>query len=837
MGAVIRAVRKYLFEFLRHNWPVLLLGLIVIVCFAPVLFLGYAFFGEEQIGFYYPQSFFYAQAVKNGTSLLWNHAYFGGVDVSLDQFVSTYYPVYQLLFYIFSYFTAHHLYIVIGIVVGCLFAYWFGRAQGFSKPAAFVLASSYFSATTFDWLIMGTLPAQSFMILPPILFALFKIHQRKFPVLFFLLGGVALGVGFLAGFMQIVFYVYAIALLYAIFLDWQRKETDSAFGRMRVTLSFIAMTVLAFGIGGIQILSSVFLIDQTVRSSTYAIQKMHVPGLEEFLTFIFPPHIRLPFLSGGSPGFYVGALPLLMAILGLFFYRTPTSLFFAGMYIMMLGFGYYIPPFSWINNNIPPFSHMGTALRWLVPGSFLLAYLSAQGCEALLSGKITFERSRRVMKVLGWIVCGIVVFGVAASIFFSVLDARTDIQKQLLEWYFSGRVKTFPIEHYLKILQIALADAHANFSLLNWRFAIPFFLIPLSYVLIVYYLKNTVTLSGFKKSLVAIITLNIIIVFVAQFRTVLVPQSVMVREPRIVKVIRERETDTNQFRVAGFLLGDSLFWKIVSKQPLTPSEGALLQREAMVNNSNVFYGLQRLEGMEPYGMQHNHQLLYNVLSPHGLDIFDRSVLATTSGGADRAIHSDMFKTASLEEKVKNFLSNLPILSMLNVKYIYSLIPLSDPRLHETEVPPSDGFPVPMYVYENPRVMPKAYFPKNSVFVVADDALLLDRLLGIKDFGETALIECLVCPPVPSTGKKEVKVLEYKNGLARIQALTTAGGWLVFSESFAPAWTATVDGVETPIYRANYMVQAVYVPPGEHKIEFKYQGMGALKWKQLQQLLH
>jgi hypothetical protein len=45
---------------------------------------------------------------------------------------------------------------------------------------------------------------------------------------------------------------------------------------------------------------------------------------------------------------------------------------------------------------------------------------------------------------------------------------------------------------------------------------------------------------------------------------------------------------------------------------------------------------------------------------------------------------------------------------------------------------------------------------------------------------------------------------------------------VFSEIYyQPGWVATVDGRETPIIRADYVLRAMQLPAGSHKVEMKF----------------
>lgn len=55
----------------------------------------------------------------------------------------------------------------------------------------------------------------------------------------------------------------------------------------------------------------------------------------------------------------------------------------------------------------------------------------------------------------------------------------------------------------------------------------------------------------------------------------------------------------------------------------------------------------------------------------------------------------------------------------------------------------------------------------------------------------------------------------------LECTSVTGGWAVLLEAGGPGWTATVDGVASPIAAADSLFRAVKVGPGTHRIAFTY----------------
>jgi uncharacterized membrane protein YfhO len=67
----------------------------------------------------------------------------------------------------------------------------------------------------------------------------------------------------------------------------------------------------------------------------------------------------------------------------------------------------------------------------------------------------------------------------------------------------------------------------------------------------------------------------------------------------------------------------------------------------------------------------------------------------------------------------------------------------------------------------------------------------------------------------------VQITDYATQHVTIQAQLEQPGFLVLLDAAYPGWRVTVDGQEATLYRANYDFRAVYLPAGEHTVEFRF----------------
>ncbi len=193
----------------------------------------------------------------------------------------------------------------------------------------------------------------------------------------------------------------------------------------------------------------------------------------------------------------------------------------------------------------------------------------------------------------------------------------------------------------------------------------------------------------------------------------------------------------------------------------------------------------------------------------------------TVGGYHAAklrIYQDLLDVAdqgSTSQVTNPFLWNI-----LNVKYIIANQQLGGmPPIYQS---PQTG----AFVYLNPQHVQRAFFVDS--FAIASQLDILNNLkegnFEPRDFAylekqPTAQIE-------PRSENAKVEITKYENEYIKLEAETDATNLLVLSEIFYPvSWKAYVNGKETEIYKTNFALRSIVVPPGKHTIEFKFTSKG------------
>ena len=148
----------------------------------------------------------------------------------------------------------------------------------------------------------------------------------------------------------------------------------------------------------------------------------------------------------------------------------------------------------------------------------------------------------------------------------------------------------------------------------------------------------------------------------------------------------------------------------------------------------------------------------------------------------------------------------PVLNMLNTKYI--IFPLQGEQTVPIQNP---------YAYGNAWFVDKIDYVNN-----ANEEI---ERVGKIDLRHAAVADVKFKEQLGEAKKQKgnaiVTITSYEPNQLTYDATSTDGGVIVFSEIFYPGWTAMIDGQPAELGRVNYILRALNVKPGTHKIELSF----------------
>ena len=150
----------------------------------------------------------------------------------------------------------------------------------------------------------------------------------------------------------------------------------------------------------------------------------------------------------------------------------------------------------------------------------------------------------------------------------------------------------------------------------------------------------------------------------------------------------------------------------------------------------------------------------------------------------------------------------PVLNMLNTRYF--ILPLQD------------GKTVPL---QNPYTYGNAWFV-NSVRFVDNANQELDAL-GQLDLRHEAVADAKFREQLKAVAEEAadsasiVTLTNYEPNQLTYDVKSARGGVVVFSEIYYPGWTATVDDQPVELGRVDYVLRALTVTPGQHKVVLSF----------------
>ena len=164
-----------------------------------------------------------------------------------------------------------------------------------------------------------------------------------------------------------------------------------------------------------------------------------------------------------------------------------------------------------------------------------------------------------------------------------------------------------------------------------------------------------------------------------------------------------------------------------------------------------------------------------------------------------------FQTIETEDELNAVLQNLQVLNMLNMRYL----------IINPDYPP----------IFNPFANGNAWFV--DTVIVAKNADEEMAVLGKIDTKTEVVVDKmfaqLIAGNFAADSLAQIILTHYSPNRLTYSTQATTPQPAVFSEIYYDkGWRAFVDGVETPHFRANYVLRAMRVPAGSHTIEFRFE---------------
>ncbi|MCS3799405.1 YfhO family protein [Niastella sp. OAS944] len=151
-------------------------------------------------------------------------------------------------------------------------------------------------------------------------------------------------------------------------------------------------------------------------------------------------------------------------------------------------------------------------------------------------------------------------------------------------------------------------------------------------------------------------------------------------------------------------------------------------------------------------------------------------------------------------------TNPAVLNMLNVKYF-----IERDQQGAAAVP-------------NPNALGNVWFVNKVRYVNGP----IEEMTALNNFNPAAeaivdkKFESLLTGAVAADSSATIKQTAFDNENVKYESNSSAPHVAVFSEIYYKDWHAYIDGKETPIAKANYVLRAMLIPAGKHSIEFKFE---------------
>jgi SAM-dependent methyltransferase len=717
-------------------------------------------FGTDMIGEGFPLRRFAVDELRAGRGIpLWTPYVYGGMPYVALLPGPLFYPS-SLLYLVMPLYRAIGWTFVLHTFLAGGFGYFLARSFRLRPSAAAVCGTSFMLTGYVMSHLYGGHDGRIFaMVLFPLALGSLERALRTADVRWWALLAGAVGLQILTPHTQLMYFSSLALGLYLVFHLTARARRGEVREYARPVAGFVAAFALAAGLGAAQLLPTLGLLDHVVRAASER-------GYEFAASWALPPQeisaLVLPDLIGSLPENYWG--------------RNPFKLHIEYMGVIPVA----LAMLALVGSFAPRDGTQERRVVWFLAGVTLVGLLFALGgatpvhrlAYAIVPMMKSFRAPAMMMGVVAALVALLAGFG-----WQTVLAARR-----------TGSGKHDPPGVGVLRPRVAIVLLSAPFLLLGLAAALS----PAGLLDFAYHawfpegwprrpsseLEEALRTGGLFLVGGWVLTLGV-----------------------AEAVARRRVGGATVLVLLLFTVAD--LWRIDARYVRTVPAAEVLRRDPVVDRlAERLEPGQRAWALE--GFRPNDFLYFRIPTPDGSQKFLLRWSASLLGGIRPA--------EGLAGRP------VPLWALFDVRYLVARSGLESPLLEEL---PGGG------LYAVRDTVPHAYFPER-VELAADTADALRRTLAIESPVRETILERVQGAGfsddgrVPQAGAGTASVVRYEPDEIVLEVEAERAGLLVVSEIWHPGWQARIDGVETPVWRANTAFRAVEVPMGEHEVGFRYE---------------
>ena len=505
---------------------------------------------------------------------------------------------------------------------------------------------------------------------------------------------------------------------------------------------------------------------------------------------------QLPQYWGEQPGtsgpVYVGALICMLFILALFVIPNKSTwkwvLLVSTILSILLAWGKNFMGFTdFFIDHIPMYSKFRTVSSILVVAEFTIPLLAMMGLKRFVEGMKDPDLRKKMFRGL--------LYSAGITMFFCLLFAVAP--------HIAGEcVSSMEVQSLNQLVQTNQMDPQTVHTIISsasemrgamlsadaWR---SLFVILLGFVVLLLYYKTAVKNNG-KVSWTTSASLGAIIIVICLADMWMINKRYMnnsLFQTPVAQTVPEK-TPMDDY--------------ILSKSDGKRDFRVLNMTVSTFNDNTTSFFYNSIGGYHPAKLRRYQELIENCISqeyPKLMDMFTPERLDT----------AEMVRTNNLTFPIYdlsdvNADSICPVINMLNTKwFIYG----------------DEKQKIPL---ENTTAYGNAWFV-DSIAVVDNANQELDALKKLSP-RHNAIIDkqfaqVLGDKTEPADSADFIKLTDISSMHVAYEAETKKGGVAVFSEIYDKGWEATIDGKPAEVARANYVLRAMKIPAGKHKIEMNF----------------